>query len=325
MISVKTPFRISFFGGGTDFEDYYKAYGGAVLSTTIDKYCYVTLRDMPPFFAYKNQFTYSKIERFNAPEEVSHPLVRNALKYLPYDHIQISYDADLPACSGLGTSSAFAVALLQGLHAMRGEYPDKENLAREAVHLERTLCGEAGGVQDQYATAFGGFNRFSFSRRGVDATPVNISALTKAQLEKNLMLVFTGFTRFSDTIAAENQTNIARNVATLHQMAALVDEAQSLLLQGNLDDFGQLLGETWKMKQTLASNTSNELVNEIYRKALANGALGGKLLGAGGGGYLLLYVPKQAQGGVRKALEPYQFTAFAFENGGTQIAGNTQI
>ncbi|MBR0414497.1 MAG: kinase [Clostridia bacterium] len=324
MITVKTPFRISFFGGGTDYYDYFSQYGGAVLSTTMDKYCYVTLRDLPPLFDYQNQFTYSKIERFNVPDEVSHPLVRNALKFLSYDHIQISYDADLPACSGLGTSSAFAVALLQGLHAMRGEYPDKESLAKEAVHLERELCAEAGGVQDQYATAFGGFNRFSFTAEGVTVQPVNISALTKAQLEKNLMLVFTGFTRYSDAIAAENQLNIARNVATLHKMAALVDEGEKLLQQGNLDDFGRLLGETWHMKQTLAANTSNETVNEIYRSALANGALGGKLLGAGGGGYLLLYVPKQAQAGLRNALEPFQFAPFAFENGGTQIMENTQ-
>ena len=319
MIRVKAPFRISFFGGGTDFEDYYKDYCGAVLSVAIDKYCYVTLRDLPPFFEYKNQFTYSKIERFNEPDEVEHPLVRNALKMLPYDHLQIAYDADLPACSGLGTSSAFAIALLQGLHAMRGEYPDKSRLAAEGVKLERELCAEAGGVQDQYAAAFGGFNRYTFSKNGVKAEPIQVSVQLKKQLEENLLLLFTEFTRYSNRISSQTNQNIPNNLNTLHRMKEMVDEAERFLKAGNLDDFGRLLGENWKLKQTLSPDISNGKIGEIYQKALEHGALGGKILGAGGGGFLLLYVPKIQQARVKQALSEYQFTPFRFETDGSRI------
>ena len=319
MIRVRAPFRISFFGGGTDFEEYYKDFGGAVLSTTIDKYCYVTLRDLPPFFEYKNQFTYSKIERFNEPNEVEHPLVRNALKMLTYDHIQISYDADLPACSGLGTSSAFAVALLQGLHAMRGEYPGKMNLAKESVKLERVLCAESGGVQDQYATAFGGFNSITFSKDGVIVKPLPVGETHLHGLEENLLLVFTGFTRFSDAISAENKNNISRNTKTLDLMKQMVSEGERLLAGGNLDDFGRLLGESWKMKRTLARGISNPFINEIYAKALKNGALGGKILGSGGGGFMLLYAPKNTHIAICNALSVCQFIPFHFESRGAEI------
>ena len=317
MIRVRAPFRISFFGGGTDFEEYYKEYGGAVLSTTIDKYCYVTLRDLPPFFEYNNQFTYSKIERFNEPNEIEHPLVRNALKMFPYDHIQIAYDADLPACSGLGTSSAFAVALLQGLHAMRGEYPDKAHLAGEAVYLERTLCAEAGGVQDQYATAFGGLNRFEFSENGIDEKQILISAERRQQLEENIFLVFTGFTRFSNEISVENKKNILHNLQTLSFIKQMVKEGENILYNGNLDDFGKLLDEGWKLKRSLAKKISNEKVNDIYMHAIKNGALGGKILGAGGGGFLLLYVPKDNQSKVMQALSEYQVSKVKFEQQGS--------
>ena len=323
MITIKTPFRISFFGGGTDYFDYFKDYGGAVLSTTINKYCYVTLRDLPPFFEYKNQFTYSKIERFNAAEEVSHPLVRNALKMVPYEHIQISYDADLPACSGLGTSSAFAVALLQGIHAMRGEFPDKAELAKEAVHLERELCAEAGGVQDQYATAFGGLNRYDFTAEGVHVQRLNISKSNAKLLEENLLLLFTGFTRFSSEISRQNEENIPLNLATLEKMKAMTDLAQQFLQQGALDDFGKLLGESWQMKKTLADAISNGSIDAIYSKALQAGALGGKLLGAGGGGFLLLYVPKHRQAAFKSALAEFEFVPFRFESNGTTVLYET--
>ncbi|MBE6818397.1 MAG: kinase [Ruminococcaceae bacterium] len=322
MITVKAPFRISFFGGGTDFYDYYSRYGGEVLSTTIDKYCYVTLRDLPPFYEFKNQFTYSKIERFNSPEEVSHPLLRNVFQMLPYEHLQIVYDADLPACSGLGTSSAFAVALLQGIHAMRGEFPDKETLAREAVHLERELCAEAGGVQDQYATAYGGLNRFCFTKDKVSRTALSISVPHKKMLEENLLLFFTGFARFSGEIAKQNQENISHNLATLETMKQMVRQGEVYLEKGELDDFGRLLDESWQMKKTLAQGISGSQIDEIYSKAMANGALGGKLLGAGGGGFLLLYVPKHRQPQVKKALADLEFSPFHFENSGSSIIIN---
>lgn len=319
MIRVRAPFRISFFGGGTDFEEYYKEYGGAVLSTTIDKYCYITLRDLPPFYEYKSQFSYSRIERFNDPDELKHPLVRNALKTLPHDHIQISYDADLPACSGLGTSSAFAVALLQGLHAKRGEYPDKAHLAAEAVSLERELCGEAGGVQDQYAAAFGGFNKITFSKESVNVNPLSMQEVQLQRLEENLLLVFTGFTRFSDLISDETKQNIPHNIQALKRMHQMVAEGEKLLAEGSLDDFGRLLGEGWKLKQSLSKNITNSVIDEVYEVALNNGALGGKLLGSGGGGFLLLYAPKNTHAAIRGALSEHQFVPFHFECSGAKL------
>ena len=201
---TRTPFRISFFGGGTDYAEYYSVYGGSVLSTTIDKYCYLTVRHLPPFFDYKNQITYSKIERFNNVDEINHPLVRAALSHIPVDRIQIAYDADLPACSGIGSSSAFAAGLVQSLHAMNNEFPDKKTIAEEAIYLEREVLQEAGGVQDQIAAAFGGFNRIDFNSDGFSVKPVKLKLETKTELESNLFLLFTGFTRYSGKISFTN-------------------------------------------------------------------------------------------------------------------------
>ena len=196
MLISQTPFRMSFLGGGTDYKPYFEKYGGSVLSTTFDKYCYLTIRYFPPFFEYKNQVTYSRIERFNDPDEVQHPAVREALKYLHMDHVHIMYDADLPARSGLGTSSSFAVGLLNGLHSLKGEFVDKMTLAKEAIYLERELCHEDGGMQDQLAASFGGLNRITFSSSGYDVVPVIISAERKQLFNDHLMLFFTGFERF---------------------------------------------------------------------------------------------------------------------------------
>lgn len=281
MLITRTPFRISFFGGGTDYYDYFSEYGGCVLSTTIDKYCYLSMRNLPPFFDYKNQFTYSKIERFDKAEEVNHPLVRAALKYMPTDGIQIAYDADLPACSGIGSSSAFAVGLLQSLHALRGEYPDKMTLAKEAIYLEREMCKEAGGVQDQLAAAHGGFSLICFDKNGYKVRPVTFSEETKKQLKSNLLLAFTGFTHFSGEIAVKQQKNIPATISQLDEMKSLVFEAEKMLSEGKVNDFGRLLDHTWMLKRSLSDSISNSLIDEFYEKAKENGALGGKLLGAG--------------------------------------------
>ena len=322
MLITRTPFRISFFGGGTDYYDYFSEYGGCVLSTTIDKYCYTTIRNLPPFFEYKNQFTYSKIERFDNPEELQHPLVRAALKYISTDRIQIAYDADLPACSGIGSSSAFSVGLLQGLHALRGEFPDKLSIAKEAIYLEREMCGEAGGVQDQIAAAVGGFNRLSFDSDGFKVCPVQISDVTKRRLEDNLLLIFTGFTRFSGEIAAAQQRNIRSTISQLNEMKSLVYDAVRLLSEGRLTDFGRMLDHTWKLKKNLSSSISNSEIDDIYERAKENGALGGKLLGAGGGGFMLLYVPEEQQTRFKKSVEGLKYIPFKFENTGTKIIYN---
>lgn len=322
MLITKTPFRISFFGGGTDYYDYFSKHGGCVLSTTIDKYCYLSMRHLPPFFDYRNQFTYSKIERFDNAEDVKHPLVRAALKYIPTERIQIAYDADLPACSGIGSSSAFAVGLLQSLHALKGEFPDKMTLAKQAIHLERNMCNEAGGVQDQIATAFGGFNKITFNDSDYEVTPINISAETKLQLQDNLLLAFTGFTHFSGEIAIAQQKNIPTTISQLNEMKALVSEAEKMLQSSSLSDFGKLLDHTWNLKRSLSHSISNSAIDEFYKTAKDNGALGGKILGAGGGGFMLLYVPKEKQEAFKKNVCDLKYVPFKFEDEGTQIIYN---
>lgn len=322
MLITRTPFRISFFGGGTDFYDYFSKHGGCVLSTTIDKYCYVTVRHLPPFFDYKNQITYSKIERFSNPDELQHPLVRAALKYIPTDRIQIAYDADLPACSGIGSSSAFAVGLVQSLNALKGVYPDKMTLAKEAIHLERVMCSEAGGVQDQIAASFGGFNRISFDANGYNVTPIDITEQTKTRLRDNLLLAFTGFTHFAGEISVVHQNNIPKTISQLDEMKSLVTEAENILISGKTDDFGLLLDHTWRLKRTLSDSISNSDIDELYKKSKENGALGGKLLGAGGGGFLLLYVPQEKQNEFKEKMNMLKFVPFDFENTGTSIIFN---
>lgn len=322
MLITRTPFRISFFGGGTDYYDYFSKYGGCVLSTTIDKYCYVSMRNLPPFFEHKNQFTYSKIERFDSAEEVQHPLVRAALEYMQAKGIQIAYDADLPACSGIGSSSAFAVGLMQSLYALKGEYPDKMTLAKEAIYLEREMCNEAGGVQDQLAAAFGGFNRISFDGDGYNVKPVGISEETKRCLQENLLLAFTGFTHFSGEIAIEQQKNIPATISQLNEMKALTYEAEKLLIEGKVTDFGRLLDHTWMLKRSLSRSISNSSIDEFYKKAKENGALGGKLLGAGGGGFMLLYVPVEKQEEFKNSVGGLKYVPFEFENSGTKIIYN---
>ena len=310
---------MSFFGGGTDYEDYYKEHGGMVLSASIDKYCYLSMRSLPPFFDYKSQLTYSRIERFNTPDQVQHPLVREALNFIPTERVQIAYDADLPASSGIGSSSAFAVGLLQGLHAMRGEFPDRMTLAKEAIYVERTLCAEAGGVQDQLAAAFGGLNRMVFTSEGFSVRPLSLPEDRRRALEENLVLLFTGFTHFSGAVAGEQRRNIPEKLAELDEMKRMVDIACEILQSGRLDDFGLLLHHTWELKRSLSSRITNYDIDLLYQRARAAGALGGKLLGAGGGGFMLLYVPKETRAQFLRQFDSYKVVPFRFENEGTKI------
>ncbi len=316
MLITRAPFRVSFFGGGTDFYDYYAVYGGQVLSTTIDKYCYVTLRHLPSFFEFEYMASYSVTERFNSPREARHPLIRAALQYIPTARLQIHYDADLPARSGLGSSSSFAVALLLGLHKMHGEIPDRMTLAKEAVYLEREMCAESGGVQDQIAAAFGGFNQIKMTAEGFDVCPVPLSADVKKQLQDNLILAFTGSTRFSGLVSEEQQKNIRQKTAALHEMKAMTDEAVRLLTDGQLDNFGRLLHEEWMLKRTLSSQITTEAIDTLYAQMLRAGAYGGKLLGAGNGGYMLLYVPLAERQRLCEQFPTIRFVPFAFEDSG---------
>lgn len=321
MIITQTPFRMSFFGGGTDLESYFKEYKGAVISTTFDKYCYVNVRHLPRFFDYSTELSYSKTERVTSIDDIQHPAIRNAMKMLKMEEIRLTYEADLPARSGLGTSSSFAVGMLNAFYALKGIYADKKKLADEAIYLERVLCNEAGGWQDQIAASFGGFNRIDFSEDGYEVSPLIISPKRKRTLNENLMMFFTGFTRFSSDVQKANALDKKDKVKQLQEMYSLVSEAQSVLTDGNrdLNDFGKLLDVTWKLKRSTGSAVTTSCIDVLYDKGIKAGALGGKLLGAGGGGFLVFYVPKEKQPSVREAMKGLLYIPFEFENGGTRV------
>ncbi|HBL6611339.1 TPA: kinase [Enterococcus faecium] len=322
MIITKTPFRMSFFGGGTDMEDYFKENGGAVLSTTFDKYCYVNVRHLPRFFDYSAELSYSRTERVTSIEDIEHPAIRNAMKMLDVHEIRLTYEADLPARSGLGTSSSFAVGMLNAFYALEGKYADKKKLADEAIYLERVLCNEAGGWQDQIAASYGGFNRINFNVDGYEVLPVIISPERKKQLNNNLMMFFTGFTRFSsDVQKANNVSGTEDKRVRLKKMYELVDEAEAILTDKNrnLDDFGRQLDVTWRLKKGTGGAISTGSIDELYEKGMAAGVLGGKLLGAGGGGFLVFYVQPEKQDAVRWAMRDLMYIPFEFEDGGTRV------
>ena len=321
MIITKTPFRMSFFGGGTDLPEFFNEEKGSVISTTINKYVYVTVRHLPRFFDYTTEIKYSKIERVNKLDDIVHPMIRNAMKMKDMHELYISYDADLPGRTGLGTSSTFAVGLLNAFYCLKGKSASKEVLANDAIKLERELCDEAGGWQDQIAASFGGLNRIDFDRTGYKIKPIIISPERKQSLEDNLLLFFTGFTRFSADIQKTTKAGIQDKKKQLFQMLELVDEAEEILTNKNrdLDDFGKLLGVTWQLKKQTGKEISKDSIDELYRKGISAGALGGKLLGAGGGGFLLFYVRPEKQESVREALKDLMEVPFSFENGGTQV------
>lgn len=326
MIITKTPFRMSFFGGGTDMENYFRENGGAVLSTTFDKYCYVNVRHLPRFFDYSTELSYSKTERVTDVEAIQHPAIRNAMKMLDMHEIRLTYEADLPARSGLGTSSSFAVGMLNAFYALKGKYADKKKLADEAIYLERVLCQEAGGWQDQIAASFGGFNRINFNVDGYEVLPVIISPERKKQLNDNLMMFFTGFTRFSSDVQKANKISDKEKHTQLRQMYGLVDEAEQVLVDKarDLDDFGRLLDTTWKLKRQTGAAISTDSIDGLYTKGIEAGALGGKLLGAGGGGFLVFYVQPEHQDAVRWAMKDLMYIPFKFEDGGTRVIHYTR-
>ena len=321
MIITQTPFRMSFFGGGTDMESFFKEYGGSVLSTTFDKYCYVNVRHLPRFFDYSSEVIYSKMERVTEIEEIKHPAIRNAMRMLDMKELRLSYEADLPARSGLGTSSSFAVGMLNAFYALKGKYADKKKLADDAIYLERVLCNEAGGWQDQIAAAFGGMNRIDFNSSGYEVNPIIIAPRRKAELNNNLMMFFTGFTRFSAEIQEANKDGKQDKIKQLLEMKQLVDEAEKVLVNANTDlnEFGRLLDYTWKLKRQTGSAVSTDSIDALYARGIEAGAIGGKLLGAGGGGFLIFYVPSEYQENVRNTMKDLLYIPFKFEEGGTRV------
>lgn len=321
MIITKTPFRMSFFGGGTDMPEFFRENNGAVLSTTFDKYCYVNVRHLPRFFDYTTELSYSKTERVTKVNEIKHPAIRNAMKYLDMHEIRLTYEADLPARSGLGTSSSFAVGMLNAFYALKGKYADKKTLSDEAIYLERELCQEMGGWQDQIAASYGGLNRINFNANGYEVLPVIISPERKRQLNDNLLMYFTGFTRFSSDVQKTNKITDVEKKTQLKEMLALVDEAERVLTDKHcaLDEFGKLLNVTWKLKRQTGSKISTNSIDSLYQKAMEAGALGGKLLGAGGGGFFIFYVQPEKREAVQNAMCDLLYVPFEFENGGTRV------
>ena len=324
MIITRTPFRMSFFGGGTDMASFYEEHGGAVLSTTFDKYCYVNVRHLPRFFDYRTHLTYSRTECVNTVDEIQHPLIREAMRLLDIREIRLMYDADLPARTGLGTSSSFAVGLLNAFYALKGKRVDSKRLADEAIYLERVLCKEAGGIQDQIAAAYGGMNRIDMDRNGYRVRPMVLSNQRKGELNDSLMLFFTGFTRFSSEIQQKTEASIEEKTAQLLEMKGLVDDAESILIsKADLREFGRLMDYSWKLKRGLSEGISTGAIDDVYRAAMKAGARGGKLLGAGGGGFLLFFVEKERQPAVREALKDLLYVPFQFETGGPQVVHYT--
>ncbi|MBM4244051.1 MAG: kinase [Deltaproteobacteria bacterium] len=324
MILSRTPFRLSFFGGGTDYPAWYRREGGAVLSTTIDKYCYLSVRQLPPFFTTRHRVVWSHVETVGTIAEILHPAVREGLRLLGYDDttgIEIHHQADLPARAGMGSSSSFAVGLVKALTALRGQMIGRHALALTAMRLEQEVLAENVGSQDQVAAAYGGLNLIEFRKSGeIRVDPVTARPDRLVELQRHLMLFYTGTSRFASAIAGDMLANLDARRAALLRMRAMVDEALAILTgDGSLDDFGRLLHESWLLKRSLSPMISNETVDDLYAKAVRHGALGGKLLGAGSSGFLCFFVPPHRQASVLRALAGHLHVPFAFENEGSRI------
>ena len=323
MIICRTPFRISFFGGGTDYPVWYRENGGAVLNTTIDKYCYISCRYLPPFFKYKYLIRYRKREEAQQLTEIEHPVVKEALRYMRVDRgIEMVHTSDLPARSGIGSSSAFTVGFLNSLYALKGQMVGKRMLASKAIYVEQNIIGEDVGSQDQVATAFGGLNKIEFNgKENFFVQPVTIKQKKITTLQNHMMFFFTGFPRIAAEIAVEQIKNTPNKTSELKNMKDMVGEAINII-NGNIEhieDFGKLLDESWKIKRSLSSRVSTTAIDEMYSAALKAGSLGGKICGAGGGGFMLLFVPPRKQRLVRKTLKDLLYVPFRFESLGSQI------
>lgn len=322
MIISKTPFRISFFGGGTDYPVWFEKYGGAVLSTTIDKYCYISIRYLPPFFEHKHRIVYANIENVKTIKEIKHPVVKSLLKYFQIKKgVEIHHDGDLPARSGLGSSSSFTVGMLNSFYALKGKIISKSHLAKEAIHIERDILKENVGSQDQVAVAHGGFNKIIFNNdHNFRVEAVTLKKEKIDQLQNHLMLIFTGFSRFASEIALEQIKNTHIKEKELNVMRNMVDNAIEIL-NSNTDilEFGKLLHESWQIKKQLSSKISNPGIDRLYENALKHGAIGGKLLGAGGGGFMLLFVKPKDRKKLTKSLKNILEVDFKFELEGSQI------
>ncbi len=323
MIIARTPYRVSFFGGGTDYPDWFKENGGAILGTSIAYYCYIHGRELPPFFNHKYLISWSKIEKKNDVDEIEHPVVREAIKYINIGSgMEIQHHGDLPARSGLGSSSSFTISILNMLHTLKGAgVISKDSLARESIYFEQTILKENVGIQDQILASYGGFNKIDILPNGnFDVSPILLRDKIKKQIESNVLMFYTGVSRMSSTIAADSIKEIPNNRVGLLEMQSLVDIAVDLVINGNnIDDFGRLLHETWKIKRSLASSISTDFIDDIYHKGMSAGALGGKILGAGGGGFIIFYAAQDKKLQVCKALKDLIMVPFKMDFDGARI------
>ncbi len=323
MIITRTPFRISFFGGGTDYPGWFREHGGAVLATTINKYCYITCRRLPPFFEHKHRIVYSHIENVKQNDDIQHPAVRAVLNWAKVaDGMEIHHDGDLPARSGLGSSSSFTVGLLHALQALNGQMAYKDGLARDAIHVEQNIIGENVGSQDQVSAAFGGFNRIEFHRNdSFDVSPVILPGHRREELRDHLMLCFTGFSRIASEVAKSKIDNLKSREKELKLMRAMVDEALSILQNTyeSIDSFGKLLDASWQFKRSLSDRVSTPEIDSIYQAAMDAGAIGGKILGAGGGGFLLIFAKPERHAAIRDRLNKLIHVPFDFEDSGSRV------
>ena len=322
MIITKTPFRISFFGGGTDYPAWLNEHKGSVLGTTIDKYCYISCRHLPPFFSNKHRIVYSKIEAVQSVSEIQHPAVRATLEYMGItEGMEIHHDGDLPARTGLGSSSSFTVGLLHALYAMNGKMPSKKSLALEAIHIEKNILKENVGLQDQIFASVGGLNKIDFINESTfHEFPITIHSKRLEEFRDHLMLFYTGVSRYASNIAGEKIKNIPNRKKELALMYEMVEEGLSILTgESNICEFGALLNESWKLKRSLGDSITSPFIDSVYENAMNAGAVGGKLLGAGGGGFMLIFAQPQDQPKIKQCLKNLLSVPFNFESLGSQV------
>jgi D-glycero-alpha-D-manno-heptose-7-phosphate kinase len=322
MIISRTPYRISFFGGGTDYPAWYRQHSGAVLAATINKYCYLTCRYLPPFFEHRIRVVYSKIESCQKVDEIMHPSVRESLRYLKIERgMEIHHDGDLPGRSGMGSSSAFTVGLLNALQALQGRAVGKKHLAEQSIHLEQEVLKETVGSQDQVCATYGGVNRISFLQNGdFTVQPMTLTQERLAELNSHLMLFYTGIKRTASEVASSYAVSMEDRASLLTRMHNYVDQSCAILNSSqSLTTLGELLHQAWQAKRALSDKVSNARVDALYDEARKAGAIGGKLLGAGGGGFVLLFAPAEKQARVRKQLNRLIEVPFEFEFSGSQI------
>lgn len=323
MIITRTPFRLSLFGGGTDYNAWFSQHGGLVIGTTFRRYCYISCRHLPPFFDYKTRVVYSRTENILHNKDIQHPAVRGCLEHLGVDDgLEIHHDGDLPARSGLGSSSAFTVGLLLCLKAVRHEMPTKRSLADQAIHIEQKVLKENVGVQDQIFASFGGMKAIHIDRNGdYEATPLILPPDYFKALEDHILLGFTGQTRIADELAGAQIKQIESGLSNMGEIHRIAQEALHLLGQrADLARIGDLLDASWKVKRSIAKGVSNDGIDEMYEEAKKAGAYGGKLLGAGGGGFMMFFAPPYRHQQIQKALPQIKvWVPFKFDKTGSQV------